>query len=503
MKHWFLSAKRWSLAILSVVSLGVGAFALWSCGGEGGPVGTPGGGGGGTNAAFLALLPSGQKGATYVGPEKCATCHNNAGAIKSKSKKGHAITASLTVKPFAGGTYDEWHNTLHASKGVSCENCHGPGSIHAAAPATTNILTFPNLTSPAVCAQCHGPIADDWSSSLHAQLIPDPIQFTVASPGFVGPTRCVACHSGLVRVAVENGTDLGSISPTDITTLCNQTTNNVPYVASCVTCHDPHAKTGNLTVEGGEAQLRHPLSSTDTSQIVGGTTAATYTNFNHQCAECHNGRGVNASDAALTASTARPAMHLSNQYNMLVGEGGVEGSGSATKQTAHVNAVGQCAHCHMPGASHAFKTNYDTSCQPCHSTNDAAARAAALKTEISNSLYALETRLGNWASAKLGNSILWEYTTNIPAGITPPDQSKVPIEIKRARHNYYFLVRDGSMGVHNSAYSRLLIQVANQNLDALGVAPAPAALKQIPTNVKLDVLLKAGRLSRNGKSRLD
>lgn len=499
MKHWFSTARRWSLAILSVTTLGVGAFALWSCGGEGGPVGSGGGGGGGgTNSGFLALLPPGQAGATYVGPDTCKTCHN---AAPASAQKGHAITASLTTKPAA--VYDEWHDTTHFKKGVTCENCHGPGSKHAAAPSKDTILTFPNSTSPIVCGQCHGPIADTWAKSGHANLIPDPVDETITATANFKGARCVVCHSGLIRTKVEEGTDLGTISDADLVTLSQQTLDKVPHIASCVTCHDPHAKTGNLSDEGEEKQIRHPLSSTDTSAIGPGTTPDKFTMFNHQCAECHNGRGANGGDAKLQSSTARPNMHDSNQYNMLTGVGGSEGSGITTRTTAHLNVDGQCVHCHMPSESHSFKTSYDKSCQPCHSTDDAAARAATLKTEVTNALFAIKARLGTWAKGALGNEILWDYTSLLPTGTTPPDQTLVPIEIKRARHNYYFIIRDASMGIHNAVYTRQLIKIANQNLDSLGVAPAPSSLNQIPTNVKVDALLKAGRVSKAEASRLD
>ena len=440
-----------------------------------------------------------------MGPESCKTCHNNAGAAKkATSHGGHVVAASFTVKPHAGGTYDEWHNTTHAAKGVSCENCHGPGSKHVASPAATNILTFPNLTSPVVCGQCHGPLADQWATSAHATLIPDPVQETADNPAAFQGARCVACHSGLARTSMEEGTDLSTIPTTDLANIANQTIKNVPHVASCSTCHDPHAKTGNLSAVGEEKQIRHPLSSLDTSAIAPGTTPGSFTAFNHQCAECHNGRGADGRDAKLQSSTARPNMHASNQFNMLLGVGGSEGSGPVVRNTDHANAVGQCAHCHMPGESHAFKTNYDTSCQPCHSTADASGRAVALKTEVSNGLYALQARMETWAQKTLGNPILWEYTSNIPTGTTAPDQSLIPIEIKRARHNYYFLVRDSSMGIHNANYARLLLQVANQNLDAIGAAKAPAAIRQIPANVKLDAIFKAMRTSgRSMKGALD
>jgi len=76
-----------------------------------------------------------------------------------------------------------------------------------------------------------------------------------------------------------------------------------------------------------------------------------------------------------------------------------------------------------------------------------------------------------WAQSEFGNSLYWEYTSMITAeGGTPPDQALVPIEIKRARYNYYFVIRSGDYGVHNAPYAKHLLTVANTNLDDLKVS---------------------------------
>lgn len=183
-------------------------------------------------------------------------------------------------------------------------------------------------------------------------------------------------------------------------------------------------------------------------------------------------------------------MHDSNQFNMLMGIGGVEGNGPVIRNTAHANAAGQCSHCHMPDARHTATTSFDTGCAPCHTAADAAARVNASKNQIVSELLALRTRLEDWAIATFQNnanystvhagliSHLWNYSTVISeeatelgtttAGIPSNHQSaNVPIQVKRARHNYYFVIRDASLAPHNAPYALHLLTVANQNIDEL------------------------------------
>lgn len=476
MKQWFSYAKRWFLAIASVASLTIGAMMLLSCGGEGGPVGgggTNGGGGTSFNQEFLALLPAGQTGATFVGPETCKNCHN------------------------AGDdpVYTKWHDTAHASNNVACESCHGPGSVHALNPSKDNILTFPNSTSPIVCAQCHGPIYNEWAGSKHSRLIPDPVDEAGANPAVYGrSSRCIQCHSGLFRAQIsEKGIDVGTLDDDTFKQIAEETSTQVPYIASCVTCHNPHQKTGNLTWQGNEVQLYHTVFNTDTTPIGPGSTAAQFVNFNHSCAECHNGRGTSATDAKLNSGTARPNMHDSNQYNMLMGVGGYEGTGIVVRNTAHATAPGQCSHCHMPDSSHGYTVKYDVSCAPCHSAADAAARVTAVRSDIVNKLYDLLARMEAWATAKFGNKDLWDYTSNIEAeGGTPPDQSLVPIQIKRARHNYFFVIRDSSLAPHNAPYARSLIDIANDQISAIPAQAPQMVVKDsgLTTEQKYQVLMQ-------------
>lgn len=481
--------SKWIWTVLGTVPFLAAVVSMQSCGGEGGPVGGDGGGGlPSITQAFLDLQSPEQRTASAVGPDTCsqAACHGSG----------------------AGSQHETWLLTKHAERNVTCERCHGNGSVHAASPSKTNILTFPRSVSPIVCAQCHGPIYEDYQQSAHYHIVEHPVADGVTSPAQYGRTsRCMECHAGLYRVQTyEQGVDPVNLADADIAAIAANVIdvqNKVDQSANCATCHDPHAKTGNLNADGEEVQLRHSTFSTDTSQIAPGTTAQQFTTFNHACGECHNGRAADGSDAKLSqsSSTSRPNMHDSPQFNTLMGIGGSEGpAGPPVRNMAHAQAPGQCTHCHMPDARHTFTVSYDKGCAPCHTAADAAARQQALTLQLTTGLISLRTRLATWAQTTFTAAtpgytaaemdprlfpFLWDYSSNISteatelgldpnnAAVMPPTthQNSIPIEIRRARHNYYFIIRDGSVCPHNPPYARYLLDWANQNLDSLGVPP--------------------------------
>ncbi len=462
---------KWLIGVCFVTLLGLWLLALYGCGGGGGPIKvTPAPAGPPSpTAEFLALLPEGQRGATFVGSERCADCHGGKQA---------------QVEPI----YVSWSQTRHAKASVGCEHCHGPGSKHAEAPSKDNILTYPNITRSVVCGQCHGPSYNDHKLSKHAKMVKE-----LVDPNFVGSNPrsyvavCYRCHSSAFRVEQVDSKLVVGKTRDEIDTAINALTNEqlMAYVpvshetASCVTCHDPHRNTQYLTKEGKQAMLRRAIESTDTTDIAPGTPPKQHTTFNHICASCHNGRGANPADSALETGTARPNMHESNQFNMLMGIGGVEGTGPVVRNMAHTTAPGQCTHCHMPNGRHTMTVSYDVGCAPCHTPADAY-RAQALRAKIELDLYALRVRMENWARQQDFNNDgqpdndpdLWNYWALVPAEkqtLSRAIQGRIPIQVKRARHNYYFVLRDGSFGIHNPPYTRHLINVANLELDSIGV----------------------------------
>lgn len=455
------------------LALVVSVVALEGCGGGGGPlIQPPGTGTPSPSSRFTELLPAAQKDASYVGSQQCLGCHG-------------AGNRQTGAEPVAVA----WSKTKHAQVNVGCEQCHGPGSKHVAAPSDENILTYPNVASSVVCAQCHGTIAAQYEQSGHAGAVETVIEEAETNPNVYGKT-CFRCHSapfraqmvdskltyGQSRDAIDAG--IQAMSADSIVEIAHATRES----ASCVSCHDPHRQTGNLTWQGKEVQLRRAVLNTDTTDVAPGAPAKQHTTFNQICASCHNGRGGNPSDASLNAGTARVNFHYSNQYNMLMGITGVEEQpGPLVRYTAHATAPGQCSHCHVANARHTFTVSYDTGCSPCHTAADAAARAQATRSQVEQGLLALRSRLRAWAQEQFGDPDLWDYTSYIQAlGKTPPNQASVPIEVKRARHNYRFILNDKSMGIHNPAYTRYLLEVANANLDRLGVGAGSRAANLSP-----------------------
>src|SRR5579871_6876576 len=448
--------KRLSNGLLLGTSalLFLGLLVATGCGG-GGPlvaVGSPP-----PVAQFMQLLPAVQRTATLVGAAKCASCH-----------------ATL---------HTGWLATAHAKAQVDCESCHGPGSVHVANPVATNILTGTPASSNIVCAQCHTQENSDWSASKHAQIVADPVN--------TGSNNCLRCHSaafGSVNVSeplsqgqtpAQINTAITALNSTTLTSYVTATLSG-PASATCTSCHDPHGNTTNLTSASEQFYLRRALSSTDLSSDPPGATVTSYTTVNHICGSCHNNRGGDPSDAGLKKNTTRPATHEGPEYNMLLGSGGAEDAAGPPRRTSsHATAPDQCVACHMPNSRHTFTVSLDTSCVPCHTAADAAARESTVQTDTQNALVALRTRMANWAQQTFGDPAVWDYTSNIPATSKTPDQSKIPIEVKRARHNYYFILLDRSLGVHNAFYTSYLLDYANNGLDKyIGRAAAAPLSRQ-------------------------
>jgi hypothetical protein len=475
-----------TLALLAAVTTGCGGGGATSRG-QSQPA-VPG-----NSPQFQALLPAGQRGAKNVGSRVCGGCHGTlprrsqalASSDDTVGKKQRAkrladrrLSATRLRQGALADIFAPFHQTVHAAKGVGCESCHGPGSAHVEAVDSNadkseienTILTFPNIASALVCGQCHTQIHQDWSVSKHHEFVVPVIEEAEENPAVFGRT-CMRCHSALFRLQiVEKGINPATLPLDQIEEIVEATKTTVPNSSNCATCHDAHRKTGNLTDQGREVQLRHAVSNTNTAQVGPGATVDQYTTFNQACAECHNGRGANPSDAALTSGTARPNMHDSNQFNMMGGFGGVE-DGGVIKSDAHFNIRGQCTTCHVTSAAggHSFVPKLEK-CLPCHATAEAASLANALKGDVQGRLLSLRSRLQRWAMDTLGDAALWDYTSAIQEqGKMPPAQANVPIQIKRARHNYYFVLRDASLGVHNGKYARSLLDVANRQLDALNV----------------------------------
>ena len=155
-------------------------------------------GGAELNAAGTAFKADGKapeaaaaKAAEYVGNAKCKMCHmkqfkawsttphasawatlKNPDAAKaaematalkievkgSPSTNDACVTCHVTGFQLPGGFPQADSTKAAAVVNVTCENCHGPGSLHAAAPMAEKKKLINHAVTANMCMQCHTPV---------------------------------------------------------------------------------------------------------------------------------------------------------------------------------------------------------------------------------------------------------------------------------------------------------------------------------------------------------
>jgi hypothetical protein len=339
--------------------------------------------------------------------------------------------------------------------------------------------------SAEMCGGCHTdahhPTYDEWSGSGHGSLEIPEEEFADPVSGPPRMLTCGACHSGATRLALLNET-LKNPDPTNFHPEMPSTEVASETAITCATCHDLHVKTAY------PAQLRFPTHSEIPYSYSTATNFAA--NFNPQvqtCAQCHNMRG------ATWKGTGRPPHH-SPQYNILIGNGGVEGGATDVPQSAHMKIENQCAQCHThqhapdeiteatPAyTGHDFKPTMK-GCAPCHDEIGGELLTEVVQGNIKKQIVEIKGLLDTWGTTKAPEALRtkygalsWEFTSigqlstptdSVKTGPTAAEQATVPDNIKQARHNLYMIEHDASYGVHNGNYSRFLLKVARDKVKA-------------------------------------
>ncbi|MBW8192532.1 cytochrome c3 family protein [Neiella marina] len=105
---------------------------------------------------------------------------------------------------------EHWQDTAHANAGISCTGCHAPTG-EAQTPTDENWITKPGIE---VCASCHQPEFDGFSSGKHGMR--------------------------LAAGALSADGTAAAISPADVQSHLDFDPNNLHLQQGCNSCHQPH-----------------------------------------------------------------------------------------------------------------------------------------------------------------------------------------------------------------------------------------------------------------------
>ncbi|MBI3176939.1 MAG: hypothetical protein HYZ35_03010 [Chloroflexi bacterium] len=225
---------------------------------------------------------------------------------------------------------------------------------------------------------------------------------------------------------------------------------------NCRTCHNIHTTFTKADFSlTGDAQ---PVA----LEMTGGTFDGGAGNL---CANCHQVRNaapkVEAGNVQVTSSRFGP--HYGIPAPMLLGEGGLGVKGTPS---AHYKTVeNTCVYCHMGDErNHTYAPNV-TRCQECHAdARDFDINGA--RTEITAMVEELHAV---FVDKKMLNpeTDLWGIYDPATDKWSNPSASvplTVPEAVANAMWNYKFVVYDKSMGAHNSAYTKALLEAALEAL---------------------------------------
>ncbi len=396
-------------------------------------------------------------GTPYPYTSECWGCHTvgydtnatdpNGGFSNLMAQLGWVAPTNLVAGNFAA-----MPKALQNVSNIQCENCHGPGSNHVVTGGDPRLVS--TTYTAGTCLQCHsespGHIQGmEWTNSAHAVTTTDP----------AGNAECVGCHTNNGFIDRMNG-----VGPADLS-----------YDAiACQTCHEPHGET-NPSTNLHLVRTLAPVTLADGTKV---TTAGLGT----LCMNCHQARENAATYAATTPGSTYFGPHEGPQADMLMGTNGYT-YGQTIPSSAHREVVTDtCVTCHMQAPAstdpalgqvggHTFKMSFAGAakipaeqmigaCQTCHGSDittfdfplfdydDTGGPILGVQTEVQNLLNDLAVLLPPVGTAKT--------SLTIDATWTQPQLE--------AAYNYLFVQKDGSLGVHNTAYTVGLLKASIENL---------------------------------------
>jgi hypothetical protein len=290
------------------------------------------------------------------------------------------------------------------------------------------------------CTECHNDTTLIWSKE--AQFRERSVHGTGEAFERGEGANCAGCHGTEGAKARINA----GLPPHDPS--IEGVTNVSPF--DCRTCHNIHTTyTGaDFSLTGGEQPV--------VLERTGGTFDGGKGNL---CANCHQIRNelpVAAEGNIDLGTDTRFGTHYGVEAAMLLGEGGLGVTGSPSEHYEVVENT--CVTCHMGDErNHTYLPDVER-CVACHEGAENF-DINGVQTEIGAMLEEVEALLiesGIMAADYTDDAGILQHGRSIP-GVYPE-------AVAAAMWNYKLVVYDQSMGVHNSAYTRALLQ---QALDAL------------------------------------
>ena len=125
-----------------------------------------------TSVQRAVVVPPSVPGASFIGNGQCYDCHTN------------------YARSFQGNVHFRLHVDVEKKPGgTSCESCHGPGSLHAAAPRDRATLIVNPRKDPQACFSCH----DSTLAKAHMEINGGTL-YGPRSVGLGTTETCMVCH---------------------------------------------------------------------------------------------------------------------------------------------------------------------------------------------------------------------------------------------------------------------------------------------------------------------
>jgi len=342
---------------------------------------------------------------------------------------------------------------------IQCENCHGPGSEHFYSMGNTNLISHTVFSGD--CNQCHDAPTHhvkgtEWYNSKHAVTTTDP----------AGSAGCVICHTAYGFIARISG------GPT-----------NLAYAPiGCQTCHEPHGQ----TIPTNNPHLLRTLANVT---LMDGTTV-TNAGEGLLCMECHHARQNAATYASTSAGSSHFGPHEGPQADMLEGVNGYT-YGLAIPSSAHRDSVtNACITCHMQATASTDPTfllagghTWNMSCSNGGTNYEMVAACAQCHGPITTFNFPREDYDGDGVIEGVQTEVQ-NLLNDLGALLPPVGQPKSSLSIDstwtqpqlEAAYNYLMVQKDGSLGVHNVAYTVGLLKASIANLTGgANVSALPAS----------------------------